>query len=1172
MTPFVHLHVHTEYSLLDGACRIRQLLSAAKEQGQTAIAITDHGTMFGAVDFYKQAKKEGIHPIIGCEVYVAARGRKDRQHGIDSDNRHLILLCENAVGYQNLIRLVSLANTEGFYGKPRVDHELLEQYHEGLIALSACLAGEIPQALLAGDYARARETAAWYLKLFGREHYYIEVQNHGLPEQQRVLPELVQLAEELGIGLVATNDVHYIEKTDSRVQKTLICIQTGHTLEEENPLAFETDEFYLKSGDEMASLFSAWPQAIENTVKIAERCRFDFEFGKTKLPDFGLEGNHAAYLRRMCEEGLARRYGDTPPDGVRERLNYELSVIERMGYVDYYLIVHDFIHYAKEHGIPVGPGRGSGAGSLAAYCIGITGIDPIKYQLLFERFLNPERVSMPDFDVDFCYVRRQEVIDYVVQRYGVDNVAQIVTFGTLKPRAAVRDVGRVLGMPYAAVDTVAKLIPHELGITLSDALESSPELRQARDSDPKVAELLELAAKVEGIPRHASTHAAGVVITGKKVMEFVPVMVNDGAIVAQYTMTALEELGLLKIDFLGLRNITVIDDTERMVRETYDPDFSVEQADESDPATYQMLTLGQTEGVFQFESAGMKRVISKLHPESIEDLTAVISLYRPGPMKSIDTYVANRHDPSRISYRTPLLAPILDVTYGCLVYQEQVMQVFRELAGYSYGRADIVRRAMSKKKHDVMEQERERFIHGALREDGSIECEGCVRRGVPAQVANEIFDEMTSFASYAFNKSHAAAYATVAYRTAYLKCHYPVEYMAALLTSVSDSPPKVAEYIAECTRMGIRVLPPDINRGSASFTPSQGSILFALSAIKGVGGVLIDSVLREREQNGAFRDFYDFCKRCSGRDFNRRSLESLVKSGALDSLCQNRGQMLTAIGPVMDAVDTYRHGNVEGQIGFFDAGDAPAASRFQMPQAADLTEQQKLEFEKEVTGIYVSGHPMAQHEELYRSFGAVPTSEIAAAGEEDSGISDGQTVRLCGIVSALRTRTTKSDAVMAEFRLEDVYGAVTVVAFPKSYAANAGRIRPGQVLCVIGRVSVRDEGESQVLLDRVYQQGEPMPGAGERARPAPAQKEGAASSAPSKYAGLHILVDGEGTLQDQKVKNLLRIFPGTDRVFLKYADTSRRVLLASSDWTAVNETMLRELRRLVGEDHVALVK
>ena len=1174
MTPFVHLHVHTEYSLLDGACRIKQLLSAAKELGQTAVAITDHGAMYGAVDFYKEAKKQGIKPIVGCEVYVSARGRNDRQHGIDNENRHLILLCENEEGYQNLIRLVSLANTEGFYGKPRVDHELLQQYHGGLIALSACLAGEIPQALLQNDYAKARKIAAWYRETFGADNYFIELQNHSMPEQIRILPELIRLAQELKIGLVATNDVHYVQKDHHRMQKVLICIQTGKNMDEDNPLAFETEEFYLKSGDEMAQLFSSVPQAIENTVRIAERCQFEFEFGKTRLPDFGLEGDHAAYLRRMCYDGLQQRYGQTVTPAIRERLDYELSVIERMGYVDYYLIVHDFIRHAKEQGIPVGPGRGSGAGSLAAYCIGITGIDPIAYNLLFERFLNPERVSMPDFDIDFCYVRRQEVIDYVIDRYGTDNVAQIVTFGTLAARAAVRDVGRVLGMPYHAVDTVAKLIPRELGITLADAIASSAELKELMQQDAQVAELLDLAAKVEGMPRHASTHAAGVVITAKKVSEYVPVMVNDGSIVAQYTMTALEELGLLKIDFLGLRNITVIDDTERSVRQRFDAQFSVEQADVHDPKTYQMLSAGQTEGVFQFESAGMRRVIAALKPESIEDLTAVISLYRPGPMKSIDTYVANRHDPSRIRYRTPLLAPILDVTYGCMVYQEQVMQVFRELAGYSYGRADIVRRAMSKKKHDVMEQERQRFIHGSLREDGSVECEGAVRRGVDANTANEIFDDMTSFASYAFNKSHAAAYATVSYRTAYLKCHYPIDYMAALLTSVIDSSDKTARYIAECTRMRIRLLPPDINHGRAEFAPQGDDILFGLCAIKGVGHALIDGIVRERERNGEFADFYDFCRRCSGRDFNRRSLESLIKSGALDCLCSNRGQMLVAIDAVLESVENDRHGNVEGQIGFFDSAAQSKVQRFQMPQATDLSQEQKLAFEKEVTGVYVSGHPMMQYEQVSKQFGAVRTVDVAAAGEEGSEIADGDRVRLAGIVTGVRTRTTRNDTVMAEFRLEDVYGTVTVVAFSKSYAANAQHIRPGEVLCITARVSVRDEGESQVLLDRAYLPSE----AAQAPQNTPprtkenAQPDAAVSAPPSKYAGLHILVDEEDSLTDRKVKNLLQIFHGTQRVFLKYRTSGRRILLPATMWAEINPTMLAELKRLAGEDCVAIVK
>lgn len=1180
MSGFVHLHVHTGYSLLDGACRIGELVSAARELGQTAVAITDHGAMFGAVEFYKAAKNNGIKPIIGCEVYVAPRSRTDKQHGIDNDNRHLVLLCRNEEGYHNLIKLVSLANSEGFYGKPRVDRELLAAHSDGLIALSACLAGEVPRALERGDYAAALDTACWYRDVFGKENYYIELQDHGMAEQKRIFTDLIRIAKEAGVGLVATNDVHYVKKTDSKAQKALVCIQTGHTMDEDNGLTFDTDEFYLKSEDEMRAVLGAVPQALENTVKIADMCEFEFEFGNTKLPLFDVEGDHFEHFRNMCMKGLTEKYGAQASPEIYERLEYELSVINKMGYVDYYLIVHDFIRYAKEKGIPVGPGRGSGAGSLAAYCVGITGIDPIKYNLLFERFLNPERVSMPDFDVDFCYIRRQEVIDYVVEKYGRDNVAQIVTFGTLAAKAAVRDVARVLSMPYAEADAVAKLIPRELGITLSQAMSSEPKLKELYNNDDGIRELLDLASAIEGLPRHASTHAAGVVITREKVSEYVPVMINEGAAVAEYTMTALEELGLLKIDFLGLRNITVIDDTVKMIKSSVDPDFSIEKIDTGDPKTYAMLSSGQTEGVFQFESAGMKRVIAALKPTSIEDLTAVISLYRPGPMKSIDSYIANRHSPENIKYKTPRLKPILDVTYGCLVYQEQVMQVFRELAGYSYGRADIVRRAMSKKKHDVMEKERERFIHGSISADGEVECEGCVKRGISEEVAQEIFDEMTSFASYAFNKSHAAAYATVAYQTAFLKCHYPVEYMAALLTSVTDFPPKVAVYIAECTRMRIKVLPPNVNTGSVDFTARDGNILFGLCAIKGIGRGLINHLINERERGGLYTDFYDFCRRVNTREFNRRSLECLIKSGALDCVCPNRNMMMSSMESVMGLLESDRRSNVEGQIGLFDnpvlAAETP---RFRLLQVEDYSTAQRLAFEKETTGVYVSGHPMSRYAETARKFGCVSAADILDASEEaDGSLSDGDRIRFGGIVSSLKTRTSKNGAVMANIILEDVTGSIPVLAFAKPYSKAADKIRGGEALFASGRLSVRDDGEVSVILDDAFtpQEAEQYRtssyGAQKRTQPARETTAPVQAEKESKFAGLHILLDSEDSLSDKKVKNLLAIFNGTTKVYIKYRDTGKRFLLPMNMWVDLNDLLLGEFRRIASDDNVAVLK
>ena len=821
---FTHLHLHTEYSLLDGACRIEGLMQRVKALGQTAVAITDHGVMYGCVDFYKAAKKAGVKPIIGCEVYVATRTRFDKVNRIDGSN-HLVLLCKNETGYKNLIKMVSAGFTEGFYNKPRVDHELLEEYHEGLICLSACLAGEIPQALLAGDYEKAKNLARYYEDLFGKGNYYIEIQDHGLDEQRTVLPLLVRLSRETGIPLVATNDAHYLEKEDSRMQHILICIQTNKTVNDDDVLEFGTDEFYVKSTDEMYELFSAWPEACENTSRIAEMCSFDFEFGVTKLPYFvapdGMDNKE--YFVKLCRDGLLRRYGADVPEDIRARLDYEISIIDRMGYINYYLIVFDFINYAKSQGIPVGPGRGSGAGSLAAYCVGITNIDPIKYNLLFERFLNPERVSMPDFDIDFCYERRQEVIDYVIRKYGADHVAQIVTFGTMAARAAIRDVGRVLDMPYGTVDGIAKLVPMEPKMTLTKALSISRELKARYDADPQVKELIDMSLKLEGMPRHASTHAAGVVITREAADEYVPLATNDGNPVTQFTMTTIEELGLLKMDFLGLRTLTVIDDAEKMIRKR-EPGFSMDAVPYDDQRVYAMLNAGETEGVFQMESGGMTQAVMGLQSKSLEDIIAIISLYRPGPMESIPTYIANRHNPGNVKYKTPQLEHILDVTNGCIVYQEQVMQICRELAGFSYGQADLVRRAMSKKKHDVMEKERQHFVHGNT-EPGH-ECAGCVANGISEAVANAIFDDMSSFASYAFNKAHAAAYAVVAYQTAYLKRHYPREFMAALLTSVLDNTGKVIEYTAECQRMGIRVLPPDINASDAGFTVEGKDIRF----------------------------------------------------------------------------------------------------------------------------------------------------------------------------------------------------------------------------------------------------------------------------------------------------------------------------------------------------------
>ncbi len=1055
---FVHLHVHTEYSLLDGVSRLNRLCSAAKERGQNAIAITDHGNLFGAVDFYKEAKKQGIKPIIGCEVYVAARSRFDKVHGVDSTRHHLVLLCKNETGYKNLTKLVSSAWVDGFYTKPRIDRELLEKHHEGLVCLSACLAGEIPKLIANGEYIKAKETAIWYSNLFGKDNYYLEIQDHSLSEQLKVNEGLVRLSQETGIPLVATNDVHYIDCEDAKVQKVLICIATNHTVDEESALEFETDEFYLKTEEEMRQKFGFVEEAIQNTQKIADMCNFDFEFGNTKLPNFQVPDGitHYDYLREKSYKGLKEKYGENPDNLYIDRLEYELSVIESMGYVDYFLIVSDFIQYAKDNGIPVGPGRGSGAGSICAYCTGITNVDPIKYNLIFERFLNPERVSMPDIDVDFCYERRQEVIDYVVNKYGADHVAQIVTFGTMAARAAIRDVGRALGMSYATVDNVAKKIPRALGITIEKALKESEELKLLYDSDDKVKELIDMSMSVEGMPRHASTHAAGIVITDRPVSDYVPLATNDESIVTQFTMTTIEELGLLKMDFLGLRTLTVINDCVKMVQRK-NLNFDIEKIDFNDLNVYSLFTSGKTDGVFQCESSGMRSVFMRLKPTNIEDIIAVISLYRPGPMDSIDSYIKNRHNPDNIRYKTPMLKNILDVTYGCMVYQEQVMQIFRSLAGYSLGRADIVRRAMSKKKHKVLEDERTFF------------CDGCAKNGISKEIANEIFDDMSSFASYAFNKSHAAAYAVVAYRTAYLKYYYPSEFMAALLTSVLDNSDKVAGYIDDCKRNGIKILPPNVNFSFKNFTvanDSKKSIMFGLLAIKNLGHDFIDTIINEREKNGEFTSFYSFCKRVHGKGFNRRSVESLIKSGALDGLGSNRNEMLTNLPFIIDELDDDRRRNVQGQIGFFDMMNEGVSSEYVMKSASEFRTKDLLMMEKETTGLYISSHPMEQYADLSDELKCDKIGNILNAENDfNSPYVDTASVKIMGIISSITRKQTKKGENMAFINVEDVGGTIEVIVFPKLLSKYMNKINNGVAVVVGGRLSMREEENPKIILD-----------------------------------------------------------------------------------------------------------
>lgn len=1134
---FTHLHLHTEYSLLDGACRIDALMDAVRQNGMDSVAITDHGVMYGVIDFYKAAKKAGIKPIIGCEVYVAPRDRTDKVHKLDSNNAHLILLCENNDGYQNLCKLVSRAFIEGFYNKPRVDHELLRQYSSGLIALSACLQGEIPQLLSAGQYEDAKKTALFYQKIFGKEHFYLELQDHGIDAQKTVNAGLKRLSHDTGIPLVATNDVHYLTKQDAKMQQCLILIGTNHTVEDDDALEFETQEFYLKNEQQMRALFTDTPEAIENTRRIADRCNVEFTFGVTKLPHFDVPNHedHTAYFRRMCYAGLHRILGENPPQEYIDRLEYEIKIIDSMGYVDYYLIVSDFVRYAKSKDIPVGPGRGSGAASLAAYCMEITDIDPIRYNLLFERFLNPERVTMPDFDIDFCNRRRHEVVEYVIRRYGEDHVAQIVTFGTLAAKAAIRDVGRVLALPYRTVDAVAKLVPFKLNQTIDNALQSSPELKKLYDTDHKIRELLDMAKKIEGMPRHASMHAAGVVITRDPVSDYVPLARSDDAIVTQYTMTALEEIGLLKMDFLGLRNLTIIDDCVKLIQ-TQQPDFSIHTIPLDDRATFDMLSQGLTDGVFQFESAGMRRVVADLCPASIEDLTAVISLYRPGPMQSIPKYIKNRHNPDLIQYPTPLLKPILDVTYGCLVYQEQVMQVFRALAGYSFAKADIVRRAMSKKKHDVLQQERANFIAG------------CAKNQISEQTATALFEEISAFSSYAFNKAHAAAYATVAYQTAYLKCNYSCAYMAALLTSVLDRVDKVHGYIEECSRMNISLLPPHVNYSPYQFSVEGGNIRFGLLAIKNLGKGVIDQLIAERNAHGSFTSFYNLCKRLYSKDLNRRALESLIQCGALDGLGATRKEMCAAIPEISSALEAENRRNLAGQVGFFDLEQAGQSGEYIMPKLGEFDKAQLLKMEKEITGLYLSGHPLLAYRPVIQR---LKTTQISAMLQsENSGFQDHAKVRCVAIVDTIKKKVTKNNDVMAFINIEDLSGSIECMAFPAVFAQYQPLLHEGTPLLLQGRISLRDEQPPQLILETV----QPLPPAD---TPLPAVKT------------LYLRI---GSLQSPafaKVKALLSKHPGNAPVCIYCMDT-RKVLKSQSLRADLSDALIDRLFALLGGENVKI--
>lgn len=1069
---FVHLHVHTEYSLLDGFSRIKNLVNRAKELNMSAVAITDHGCMFGAIDFFKVAKKEGIKPIIGCEVYTAPRGMKDKDPNFDKSQGHLILLAKDTTGYQNLIKLVSEAYVRGFYYKPRVDIDEIKKHSDGIIALSACLAGDVSQALMNRNYDKAKNIALKYKEIFGDENYYIEIQDHNLPEQKEVNRELIKLSKEIGIGLVATNDVHYVRKEDSKIHDILMCIQMGKTVNDPNRMRFGSDEFYLKSREEMEEIFPEVQEALDNTVKIAQMCNVEFDFNTIHLPKYDVPHGYTPheYLRMLCFKGLNERYKN-PPKEILDRLEYELGVIEKMGYVEYFLITWDFINFARENNIMVGPGRGSAAGSIVSYTLYITDIDPIKYSLLFERFLNPERVSMPDIDIDFCYERREEVIDYVKRKYGEDHVAQIITFGTMGAKAAIRDVGRVLDVSYNKVDNIAKEIPFALGMTIDKALDTNPNLRKLYEEDGDTKEIIDVSRKIEGMLRHASTHAAGVVISKNPIDEYVPLYKHQDAITTQFTMTTLEELGLLKMDFLGLRTLTVIRDALDLIEKNHNLKINFSKMEYDDPKVYELLSSGNTLGVFQLESAGMRSFMKQLKPDNFEDIVAGISLYRPGPMDSIPVYINNKNNPEDVEYLHKKLKPIMEVTYGCLVYQEQVMQVVRDLGGYSYGRSDLVRRAMGKKKMDVMEKEREYFIHGKLDENGELEIKGCVRNGVPEDIGNKIFDDMIDFAKYAFNKSHAAAYGVLAYQTAYLKTHYPVEFMAALITSVMGNTDKVVEYIRECNALKIDVLKPDINKSYTKFSVENKSIRFGLAAVKNVGVNVLNNIIKERENSGEFKDFNEFCKRLDSKDLNKRIIESLIKCGAFDEMGENRASLLLGYEKLLESISMDRKKNLVGQVSLFDGFDMDESinndiqSMYTLPKVEELEEKERLYLEKEVLGMYVSGHPLSQYNDELKKNTTINNAQLNEIKDDYIAYLNlnEREVTMGGIVINKTIRTTKRNDLMAIIELEDLYGVIEVIVFPQVLQKYNTVIQEDKIIYIDGRLSIKEDENAKLI-------------------------------------------------------------------------------------------------------------
>ena len=1150
---FVHLHVHTEYSLLDGACRIGSMMDRVKELGQDAIAITDHGVMYGCIDFYKAAKAAGIKPIIGCEVYVARRRMDDRIHGIDNESYHLVLLCKDRTGYENLCMLVSQAFINGFYGKPRVDLELLRKYHEGLIATSACLAGAVSHSLMDEDYDAALRHATTLADIFGPDNFYLELQDHGIPEQRVVNQGIMRLARETGLPLVVTNDAHYLRKEDAQMQDILLCVQTGKTIDDPGRMKFQTDEFYLKSEEEMRSLFPGCEEAFENTKRIADRCNLEFVFNQYHLPSFPVPDGYTSetYFRKLCMDGFNERYPDMPQEYM-ERLEYEIGVISRMGYVNYYLIVWDFIRYAKENGIPVGPGRGSGAASIVAYCMHITEVDPMKYALIFERFLNPERVSMPDFDTDFCQERRQEVIDYVTRKYGSDHVAQIATFGTMAARGAIRDVGRVLNMSYAQTDVVAKLVPTTpLHLTLKDALEISPKLKEMYEGDRQVKLLIDTAMSLEGMPRNTSTHAAGVVITADPVCSYVPLSCNDETIVTQYTMTTIEELGLLKMDFLGLRNLTVIEDAEQQIRQI-EPDFSIDNVPDNDPETFAMLAEGKTSGVFQLESAGITGVCVNMKPTSIEDLTAIVALYRPGPMDSIPTFIANKFDPKKIKYKTPMLEPILKVTYGCIVYQEQVIEIFRSLAGYTMGQADNIRRAISKKKQKVIEQERQVFVYG----DPAQNIPGCVHNGISESAAQSIYDEIVDFANYAFNKAHAVCYATVSYQTAYLKCHYPRQYMAALMTSVLHDSMKVSGYIAACKAMGIETLPPDINSSCDNFTVEGDYIRFGMGAVKNVGRGLIRSMVSKRKEGGPFKSLEDFIQRMDEGELNKRAVENFIKCGAMDCFGYHRSSLLAVYDLVMDSVSAARRRNVDGQMGLFSMleGTDKAAS-IEIPELDELSPGDRMLMEKETTGIYLSGHPMDDYRAYLRNTHVIP---IATLMSEDCPYQDDQIVSVAGVIQSIKMKTTRNNSVMAYVTLEDDTASIEMLAFSNVISQYGNYLKENAAVVIIGRFSIRDDKDPQIVVNRArpisdYAEGKPT-------------EDEAVRASVMESATLYLRLPTEEGNLFRKIKAILNMFPGKSNVVVYFADTKQR----RGTKCILDDRMIDELNHVLGHDNVVI--